>query len=200
MKIITADNKPAADTFKPQEPAISLKPDSALLKDGKPFFIPDFTDNAVMNPCVVVRLCKLGKNIAERFAYRYFDAVTIGLDVRAEDVRERLEDRHMPAALSYSFDNSAILGSFVELEKTGREYMHQATFRLTVDHEEVLRHDMHEPDCGPERIISHISRFMTVKIGDLIFMNTGQQPLKAEIGRHIEGFIDDEKVLSFNIK
>ena len=177
MKIITADNKPAADTFKPQEPAISLKPDSALLKDGKPFFIPDFTDNAVMTPCVVVRLCKLGKNIAERFAYRYFDAVTIGLDVRAEDVRERLEDRHMPAALSYSFDNSAILGSFVELEKTGREYMHQATFRLTVDHEEVLRHDMHEPDCGPERIISHISRFMTVKIGDL-----------------------NEKVLSFNIK
>ena len=58
MKIITADNKPAADTFKPQEPAISLKPDSALLKDGKPFFIPDFTDNAVMTPCVVVRLRK----------------------------------------------------------------------------------------------------------------------------------------------
>ena len=100
----------------PKEPVIFLKPDSALLKDGKPFFIPDFSNEIHYETELVVRISRLGKNISERFAHRYYDAVTVGIDFTARDLQRRFREAGNPWELSKGFDNSAVIGTFVPME------------------------------------------------------------------------------------
>ena len=97
--------------YKPEEPVIFTKPDSALLKDGKPFFIPDFTKQCDYEAELVVRICRLGKNIAPRFAYRYYDAVTVGIDFTARDLQRKFRKEGLPWELCKGFDGSAVVGA-----------------------------------------------------------------------------------------
>ena len=103
----------------PKEPVIFMKPDSAILKDGKPFFIPDFTQRLDYETELVVRICRLGKHIAPRFAHRYYDAVTVGIDFTARDLQNGFRTQGLPWELSKGFDDSAVLGEFVPVPRAG---------------------------------------------------------------------------------
>ena len=191
MKIIAVGmnyalhNKELGHTLVNKEPVIFMKPDSAILKDGKPFFIPDFSDEVHYETEVVVRICRLGKNIAPRFANRYYDAVTVGIDFTARDLQRKFREAGNPWELCKGFDHSAAIGTFVPLEQAGGD-LQQLDFRLEID--------------GKDEIIAYVSRFMTLKIGDLLFTGTPAGVGPVQIGQHLEGYLGEDKLLDFYIR
>ena len=138
MKIIAVGmnyarhNQELGHTETGSEPVIFMKPDSALLREGKPFFLPDFSMDLQYEAEVVVHICRLGKCIAPRFAHRYYDAVTVGIDFTARDLQSRFRAQGLPWELSKGFDNSAAIGRFVPLEQLGGD-VQQLDFRLDID-------------------------------------------------------------------
>ena len=164
----------------PQEPVIFMKPDSALLKDSKPFFIPDFCEQVDYETEMVVRICRLGKNISERFAHRYYDAVTVGIDFTARDLQRKFRAEGKPWELCKGFDSSAAIGDWVPVEKLNDN---TADMLFSVD-----------------QIIAYVSRFCTLKIGDLLFTGTPVGVGPVQIGNHLEGFLENEKLLDFYIR
>lgn len=187
-----------ADEPVPQEPVVFMKPDSALLKDSKPFFIPDFCQQVDYETELVVRINRLGKNISERFAHRYYDAVTVGIDFTARDLQKKLRAGALPWELCKSFDNSAAIGDFIPV--TELENVQQLGFHLDIDGQTVQTGNTKDMIFHIDTLIAYISRFMTLKIGDLIFTGTpvGIGPVK--IGNHLEGYLEDKKVLDFYIR
>lgn len=182
-----------------QEPVIFLKPDSAILKDGKPFFIPDFSNEVHYETEVVVRICRLGKDIAPRFAHRYYDAVTVGIDFTARDLQRKFREAGNPWELCKGFDNSAAIGTFIPLEQVGAD-VQNLDFHLTIDDKEVQRGNTRNMLFKVDEIISYVSRFMTLKIGDLLFTGTPAGVGPVSIGQHLQGYLGDEKLLDFNIR
>ena len=182
----------------PEEPVLFMKPDSALLKDGKPFFIPDFSQNVHYETELVVRICRLGKNISERFACRYYDAVTVGIDFTARDIQSRLRGEGKPWLLSKGFDGSATIGEFVPMEKLdGIQNLH---FHLDIDGQTVQNGYSGDMHYSVDQIIAFASRYFTLKIGDLIYTGTpaGVGPVK--IDQHLLGYLGEEKVLDFYVR
>lgn len=182
-----------------REPVIFMKPDSAILKDGKPFFIPDFSSEVHYETEVVVRICRLGKNIAPRFAHRYYNAVTVGIDFTARDLQRRFREAGNPWELCKGFDNSAAIGTFISLEQAGGD-LQNLDFHLTIDGKEVQRGNTRNMLFKVDDIISYISRFMTLKIGDLLFTGTPAGVGPVSIGQHLQGYLGEEKLLDFNIR
>ena len=185
MKIIAVGmnyaehNKELHHSLELSEPTIFMKSDSSLLKDGKPFFIPDFSSEIHYETEIVVKIDRLGKNIAERFASRYYSEVTVGIDFTARDLQRELRAKGLPWEISKAFDNSAVIGSFVPLDRVGD--VNRIPFHL-------------------DKIIAYVSRFFTLKIGDLIFTGTpaGVGPVK--IDDHLQGYIGERKLLDFHVK
>lgn len=184
--------------YKPEEPVIFTKPDSALLKDGKPFFIPDFTQQCDYETELVVRICRLGKNIAPRFAHRYYDAVTVGIDFTARDMQRKFREGGLPWELCKGFDGSAVIGDFVAKEELPA--IQEIPFRLDINGEIMQRGYSGDMIHSVDDIIAYVSRFFTLKIGDLLFTGTPVGVAPAQIGQHFEGYIQDRKVLDFNVR
>ena len=184
--------------YKPEEPVIFTKADSALLKDGKPFFIPDFTTQCDYETELVVRICRLGKNISTRFAHRYYDAVTVGIDFTARDLQRKLRAEGKPWELCKSFDNSAVIGDFILKEDLPD--IQQIPFHLDIDGHTVQSGYSGDMIFAVDEIIAYISRFFTLKIGDLIFTGTPPGVGPVQIGQHLEGYIQDRRVLAFNVR
>ncbi len=184
--------------YKPEEPVIFAKPDSALLKDGKPFFIPDFTKECDYEVELVVRICRLGKNIPSRFAHRYYDAVTVGIDFTARDLQRKFRREGLPWELCKGFDSSAAIGTFVAKEKLPD--IQQIPFHLDIDGETVQKGFSGDMLFAVDEIVAFVSRFYTLKMGDLLFTGTPQGVGPVQIGQHLEGYLRDEKVLDFNIR
>ncbi len=182
-----------------REPVIFMKPDSAILKDGKPFFIPDFSSEVHYETEVVVRICRLGKNIAPRFAHRYYNAVTVGIDFTARDLQRKFREAGNPWELCKGFDNSAAIGTFISLEQAGGD-LQNLDFHLTIDGKEVQRGNTRNMLFKVDDIISYVSRFMTLKIGDLLFTGTPAGVGPVSIGQHLQGYLGEEKLLDFNIR
>ena len=180
-----------------KEPVIFMKPDSAILKDGKPFFLPDFSNEVHYETEVVVRICRLGKHIAPRFAHRYYDAVTVGIDFTARDLQRRFREAGNPWELCKGFDNSAAIGTFVPLEQVGGD-VQRLDFHLDIDGQTVQRGCTADMLFRVDDIIAYVSRFMTLKIGDLLFTPVGVGPVS--IGQHLQGYLGDEKLLDFHIR
>lgn len=205
MKIIAVGmnyalhNQEMKHTQENLEPVIFMKPDSALLKDGKPFFIPDFSNEVHYETEVVVRICRLGKNIAPRFARRYYDAVTVGIDFTARDLQRRFREAGNPWELSKGFDNSAAIGTFIPLEQAGGD-VQNLDFRLTIDEKEMQHSNTSNMLFKVDDIIAYVSRFMTLKIGDLLFTGTPAGVGPVSIGQHLQGYLGGEKVLDFHIR
>ena len=205
MKIIAVGmnyalhNKELGHTHENKEPVIFLQPDSAILTDGKPFFIPDFSNEVHYETEVVVRICRLGKNIAPRFAHRYYDAVTVGIDFTARDLQRKFREAGNPWELCKGFDNSAAIGTFVPLEQVGGN-VQNLDFHLTIDDKEVQRSHTSDMLFQVDEIIAYVSRFMTLKIGDLLFTGTPVGVGPVSIGQHLQGYLGEEKVLDFNIR
>ena len=204
MKIIAVGmnyaqhNQELGHALENKEPVIFMKPDSALLKDGKPFFIPDFTNELHYETELVVRINRLGKNIAPRFAHRYYDAVTVGIDFTARDLQRKFRADGIPWELCKGFDNSAAIGTFVPVESVGD--VQQLNFHLSIDGQVVQRGCTADMLFSIDEIIAYVSRFFTLKIGDLLFTGTpvGVGPVAA--GQRLEGYIGEEKLLDFYIR
>ncbi|HLW10951.1 MAG TPA: fumarylacetoacetate hydrolase family protein [Fermentimonas sp.] len=193
-----AHNKEMKRTFESEEPVLFMKPDTALLKDGKPFFMPDFSENMHYETELVVKINRLGKNIAERFAHRYYDEVTVGVDFTARDLQQRLKEKGLPWEISKSFDNSAAIGEFVS--KNELNDIQNVNFHLDIDGRSVQQGNTKDMIYSVDKIISYISRFFTLKIGDLIFTGTPAGVGPVSINNHLQGYIEDKKLLDFKVK
>ena len=204
MKIIAvgmnyaAHNKELNNTLTLTEPTIFMKADSALLKDGKPFFIPDFTQELHHEAEIVVKIDRLGKNIAERFAYRYYHEVTVGIDFTARDLQNRLREKGLPWEISKSFDHSAVVGTFVPLEEVGD--VRHLPFHLDINGELRQAGNTENMLFNVDRIIAYVSQFFTLKMGDLIYTGTPCGVGPVQIGDHLQGYIGDRKLLDFYVR
>lgn len=191
-------NKELGHTLVNTEPVIFMKPDSAILKDGKPFFIPDFSNEIHYETELVVRINRLGKNIATRFASRYYDAVTVGIDFTARDLQRKFREAGHPWELSKGFDSSAAIGTFVPAERF--EDIQHLNFHLDIDGKTVQSGNTADMLFRIDDIISYVSRFVTLKIGDLLFTGTPAGVGPVSIGQHLEGYLEKDKLLDFYIR
>lgn len=179
------------------EPIVFLKPDSSILKDGKPFFIPDFADNFEYEGELVFRINRLGKNISERFAHRYYDAVTVGMDLMSTDMLTNATNNSLPWDLSKGFDGSAVLGDFVSIDDID---VRNLRFSVRMHNEILQRGDSADLVWSIDQIIAYVSKFYTLKIGDFIFTGAPQGSKRLEIGQTLEGYLEDKKVLNLDIR
>ena len=182
----------------PQEPVIFMKPDSALLKDSKPFFIPDFSKRVDYETELVVRICRLGKNIAPRFAHRYYDAVTVGIDFTARDLQNKLRAEGKPWEISKGFDNSAVIGDFVPVNRF--KDVQNLDFHLNIDGNKVQEGNTRDMIFKIDELIAYVSQFYTLKIGDLLYTGTPVGVGPVSIGQHLEGYLEGEKLLDFYVR
>ena len=187
--------------YRPKEPVIFLKPDSALLKDGKPFFVPEWAERFDYEAELVVRICRLGKGIPVRFAHRYWDAVTVGIDFTARDIQEKARHEGMPWTICKGFDGSAAIGKFQTPPLTppleGRGTEGGIGFHLDKNGETVQRGDSSQMLFSVDEIISYLSRFFTLRTGDLIYTGTPAGIGAVRPGDHLQGYIGEDCVLDF---
>lgn len=182
----------------PEEPVFFLKPDTALLKDGQAFYLPDFSKDIHHEIELVLQICKNGKNISEKFAADYYEKIAVGIDFTARDIQQQCKEKGLPWEKAKAFDNSAPIGEFIsksEMQNTGN-----INFHLTINGE--VRQNGNSKDMlfSFEKIIAYVSRFITLKQGDLIYTGTPAGVGAVAIGDKLEGYIGDKKLLSFEVK
>lgn len=180
------------------EPLIFMKPDSALLRENKPFFIPDFSKQVEYEVELVVRINRLGKNISEKFASRYYEEVALGVDFTARDLQQRQRALGAPWEIAKAFDNSAVISDFIPLSTLANA--EGISFSLSKNGVEVQRGNTRDMLFSVNQIIAYVSRFFTLKIGDLIYTGTPAGVGPVVIGDHLEGFIEGNKMLNFFVK
>lgn len=181
----------------PAEPVVFLKPDTAYLKNGQDFYYPDFTSDLHYEAEIVLRINKAGKHIDEKFARRYFDAMSIGIDFTARDLQNQLKAKGLPWERAKAFDYSAPLGDLVN----PADYdLNNLNFRLDLNGQTVQQGNTGLMMYSFNKIIAYVSKFFTLKKGDLIYTGTpaGVGPVK--IGDTLQAFIEDKKLLEFTIK
>ena len=184
--------------YKPETPVIFTKADSALLKDKKPFFIPDFMGRIDYEAEVAVRISRPGKTIPERFAHRYYDAVTVGIDFTARELQQKLRANGEPWDLCKGFDGSAALGEWVSVDIfRDVQALH---FHLDINGNTVQEGRTSDMLFSIDSLIAYISRFFTLKTGDILFTGTPVGVGPVHIDDHLEGYIEDRKVLDFSCK
>lgn len=181
----------------PEEPVIFLKPDTALLRNNMPFFLPSFTDNIHYECELVFRISKDGKNIAERFATSYIDAVTTGIDFTARTLQNKLKDKGLPWELSKAFDSSAATGEFIPLENGS---LNDINFHLERNGEAVQTANSSNMIFSPQKLIAFVSAYITLRQGDMLFTGTPEGVAQIKKDDVLEGFIGKQKLLSVRVK
>lgn len=203
MKIIAIGRNYAAHAAElnndvPSKPVIFLKPDTALLKDNKPFYIPEFSNNIHYELEIVLKIAKEGKHIAEKFAANYYEEIGLGIDFTARDVQNELKEKGLPWELSKAFDHSAVVSDFVPKNQ----------FKDLYDLKFELKKNGERKQCGHtanllfsfEKIISFVSQYITLKKGDLIFTGTPEGVGQVEQGNRLEAWLQEIQLLNFEIK
>lgn len=192
-------NKELNETlYKGESPVIFTKADSSLLKDGKPFFVPDDMGRIDYETEIVVRICRLGKAIPARFAHRYYDAVTVGIDFTARELQAELRKKGLPWEMCKGFDGAAAIGEWVSVEKF-RDVL-ALQFHLDINGKTVQEGRTSDMLFKIDEIIEYISKYFTLKTGDIIYTGTPVGVGPVNIDDHLTGYIEDRKVLEFNIK
>lgn len=184
--------------YKTEAPVLFTKADSSLLKSGKPFFVPDFMGRIDYEAELVIRICRLGKNIPQRFAHRYYDAVTVGIDFTARDVQQQLREKGLPWDLSKSFDGAAAIGEWVGKDKFLD--VQALRFHLDINGQTVQEGCTADMVFGIDEIVAYISQYFTLKTGDVIFTGTPAGVGPVHIDDHLEGYVEERKVLEFNCR
>lgn len=184
--------------YKTEAPVLFTKADSSLLKSGKPFFVPDFMGRIDYEAELVIRICRLGKNIPQRFAHRYYDAVTVGIDFTARDVQQQLREKGLPWDLSKSFDGAAAIGEWVGKDKFLD--VQALRFHLDINGQTMQEGCTADMVFGIDEIVAYISQYFTLKTGDVIFTGTPAGVGPVHIDDHLEGYVEERKVLEFNCK
>ena len=182
----------------PDKPVVFLKPQTALLKDNKPFYYPEWTKDLHYETELVLKVCKQGKYIDEKFAQKYFDEVTVGIDFTARDLQSQQKAKGLPWEIAKAFDNSAVIGEFRKV--VGDNTNNGFSFSMNLNGVEVQKGNTNDMMFTFEKIIAYASQFFTLQTGDLIFTGTpaGVGPVK--IGDRLEGFLETEKVFDFGAK
>ncbi|UCG28710.1 MAG: fumarylacetoacetate hydrolase family protein [Bacteroidales bacterium] len=182
----------------PDVPIFFLKPDSSILKNNKPFFLPDFSQEIHYELEIVVKIDRLGKSIPARFASRYFSEIGVGIDFTARDLQRECTQNGLPWEISKSFDGSAALGKFIEKKKF--ENIQNLSFKLEVNGRIVQKGNTADMVFPVDELISYLSRFFTLKTGDLIFTGTPEGVGPVKRGDHLKAYIEDELLLDFYVK
>jgi acylpyruvate hydrolase len=182
----------------PIEPIVFMKPDTALVKDNKPFFYPDFSRDIHHELEIVIKICRVGKNIPEDFASRYFEELSVGIDFTARDIQQKSKEKGHPWETAKSFDNSAPVGIFIA--KDSLSNIHRLNFGLFVNENKVQTGNTADMIFTFEYLISYVSRFFTLQMGDLIFTGTpaGVGPVKP--GDRLIADIEGTVLLDFEVK
>ncbi len=182
----------------PGEPFFFMKPETALIRAGLPFFYPDFSGKVHYEAELVLRICKLGKHIQARFARNYFKEIGVGIDFTARDIQERCKEKGLPWEAAKAFDGSAPVSKFVPIARFCQSS--SISFHLDLNGETVQKGNTGDMIFSFEEIISHVSRYVTLKIGDLIFTGTPSGVGEVKMGDRLEAFLEKEKMLTINIK
>jgi 2-keto-4-pentenoate hydratase/2-oxohepta-3-ene-1,7-dioic acid hydratase in catechol pathway len=179
-----------------KEPIFFLKPDTSLITKRQPFFLPNFSENIHYEAELVYKIKKVGKSIDPIFSKDYYDKVGLGIDFTARDLQEKCKSNGHPWEIAKSFDQSALVGEhFYDISS-----IKDLSFSLLKNGETVQKGNANEMVFNIDQIISYISKFITLKIGDLIFTGTPSGVGSVKIGDNLEGFINEERVFSLNIK
>ncbi len=192
------DNKALNSALLECAPIVNALPDTALLRDGKPFFVPDFAAPCVCQAALAIRICRLGRSISPRFAHRYYDAVTAGVAFTAQNLLEQCRAHGLPWNVSTGFDGSAVVGTFVPL--TEEQRLSRTEFTLLEDGRPVQSGSMKGARFTAEEIIAHVSRFHLLRQGDVIFLGFPSQPFEARLNTRLTASMADRQVLGFNVK
>jgi len=203
MKILAigqnyAEHNKELNNAVPSEPVVFMKPDSAILKNNKPFFIPDFTEELHYETELIVKFNRLGKNIDAKFSQRYFAEIGLGVDFTARDLQRKLKAGGKPWEISKAFDNSAVIGNFLPVAELGD--IQNISFRLDLNGKTVQNGNSANMIFPINELISYVSRFFTIKIGDILFTGTPEGVGKVAIGDRLEGYIFDKKMFDFYVK
>ena len=182
----------------PEEPVIFMKPKSALLQSHTPFYYPEFTNELHYECELVLRICKNGKYIQEGFASKYYDAITVGIDFTARDLQNELKSKGLPWEKAKAWDNSAVVGKWLPIADIKNKK--EISFSLNKNREQVQKGHSGDMIHNFDVIISHISSYFSLNIGDLIFTGTPKGVGEVVVGDELEGFIGDESLFTLEVK
>jgi 2-keto-4-pentenoate hydratase/2-oxohepta-3-ene-1,7-dioic acid hydratase in catechol pathway len=182
----------------PGVPVIFMKPETALLKDNKPFYHPDFSEDIHHEIEIVIKISKEGKHINEQFAQNYFEEIALGVDFTARDIQARHKEKGLPWELAKAFDNSAPISAFVP--KSQFANLKNINFKLDVNGEARQVGNTSNMLFSFEYIIAFVSKYITLKKGDLIFTGTPQGVAKVNVSDRLEGYLEDVKMLDFYVR
>lgn len=183
---------------RPEEPIVFLKPDSAVLLKQHPFVIPEFSNDIHHEIELIVRINKVGKYIEQKFAHKYYDEISVGLDFTARDLQEKLKDKGLPWEKAKSFDGSAVIGDF--MSKKIFSSLESINFELTNNGKTVQRGNSSLMLFKIDEIIAHVSQFFTLKIGDIIFTGTPDGVAAVKPNDVLEGFLENNKLFRIQVK
>jgi acylpyruvate hydrolase len=182
----------------PAEPVVFSKPDSAILRNNQPFFIPDFANEFHHEVEILVRINRLGKNIAPEFANRYYDEIGLGIDFTARDLQDELRGKGLPWEKCKAFDGSAVISEFVPKERFAD--LQNINFHLDVNGQLRQKGNTCNMIFSIDAIVAHLSKYFTLKIGDIIYTGTPAGVGSVHIGDRLTGFIEDEQFFDFWVK
>ncbi len=192
------DNKTPNNALLESVPIVNALPDTALLRGGKPFFIPDFANPCTCQSGLAIRICRLGRSISPRFAHRYYDAVTVGVTFTAKNLLQQCRENGLPWSVCTGFDGSASVGEFIPLSE--EMSLAQAEFTLLEDGQPVQSCSMKGARFTAEEIIGYVSRFHLLRQGDVIFLGFPAQPVEARMNTRLTASLAGRQVLGFNVK
>ncbi|MGB1003924.1 MAG: fumarylacetoacetate hydrolase family protein [Salibacteraceae bacterium] len=182
----------------PSEPVVFIKPDSAILQTNKPFFIPQFTNEVHHELEVVVKINRVGKHIQKKFAHKYYDSISVGIDFTARDLQSQLKAKGLPWEKAKAFDGSAPIGKMVKV--TPEMDLNNLDFSLTKNGKVVQKGNTKDMMFSIDSIIEHVSKYFTLKIGDLIYTGTPAGVSKVEIGDELIASLSGHELLKTSIR
>ena len=183
---------------RPSEPVVFMKPDSAVLLKQHPFVIPEFSEDVHHELEIIVKINKVGKYIEPKFAHKYYDEISVGIDFTARDLQAKLKEKGLPWEKAKAFDGSAVIGDF--LPKSDFVSMENLTFELTKNSETVQKGNSSLMLWKIDELISYVSQFFTLKIGDIIFTGTPEGVAAVKPNDVLEGFLEDKKLFRIQVK
>jgi 2-keto-4-pentenoate hydratase/2-oxohepta-3-ene-1,7-dioic acid hydratase in catechol pathway len=183
---------------RPDEPVVFLKPDSAILLKQHPFVIPEFSSDIHHEIELIVKISKVGKYIEPKFAHKYYEEISVGIDFTARDVQQTLKDKGLPWEKAKAFDGSAVIGSFIS--KKLFSSLESINFELTNNGKTVQKGNSSLMLWKIDELIAYVSQYFTLKIGDIIFTGTPEGVAVVQPNDVLEGFIENKKVFRINIK
>lgn len=203
MKIICvgrnyADHINELDNKKPKNPVLFLKPQTAIINKGQPFFIPSFSNEVHYELELIIRVNRLGKFIQKKFSHKYYDEIGLGIDFTARDVQLELKNKGLPWEKAKAFDGSCLIGDWKN--KKDFNNIDNIDFRLTKNDEIVQNSNTNLMLWKVDELIEYISKFFTLKNGDIIFTGTPSGVGKVQLNDNLKGYMDDNELLSINIK